>query len=267
MIYIALIIFVLGLCIGSFINAFEYRIENKMGIKGRSLCPHCKHQLSWQDLVPVISYTLLRGKCRYCAKEISPQYPIVELLTGLTFLGVFLKLGLPTDPKSVLSLLIILFICFVAVLVGLHDYKTTYILSSWVYIGIIAAVILAAINYPGDIAWQPVLNYALPYVFSALVPGLLFYSLYFFSKGKWMGEGEYELAALMGLTLGLPLVIPAYYFAFIVGSVVGLALVYISKRKQMNSEIPFGPYLMAGLIFSLIFGQQIVDLYAKLFLG
>jgi leader peptidase (prepilin peptidase)/N-methyltransferase len=82
-----------------------------------------------------------------------------------------------------------------------------------------------------------------------------------------MGAGEYELAALIGLTLGFPLVVPAYYFSFIVGSVVGLILVYVSKKKQMNSEIPFGPYLMAGLIFALIFGQQIVNLYARIFLG
>ena len=82
-----------------------------------------------------------------------------------------------------------------------------------------------------------------------------------------MGEGEYELAALMGLALGFPLILPAYYFGFIVGSIIGLILVYGSKKKKMNSEIPFGPYLMAGLIFALIFGQQIVNLYARIFLG
>jgi leader peptidase (prepilin peptidase) / N-methyltransferase len=281
LIIVAFFVCVAGLAFGSFINALEYRIEIKESINGRSFCPHCKHQLAWYDLFPLLSFLLLRGKCRYCGKKVSFQYPIVELLTGFAFLGVSLSVipglsrnlftripavaGMTIMPT--VSLLLLLFITFVAVLVGLHDYKTTYILSGWVYAGILSALIKLFLGYSGAFAWQPIINYVLPFVLSVFVPGLLFYSLYFFSKGRWMGEGEYELAILIGLTLGFPLVLPAYYFAFIVGSIVGLILVYVSKKKQMNSEIPFGPYLMAGLIFALIFGQQIVSLYAKLFLG
>jgi len=267
MIFAFILIFILGLAIGSFINALEYRIESKMSINGRSLCPHCKHKLAWYDLAPVLSYVFLRGKCRYCGKGISAQYPIVELLAGISFLAIFLEFGFPTDIRAIFVTFLLLFIISVAILVGLHDYKTTYILSGWVYAGVAAAILLIGIRYSGAIAWQPIVGYIEPFLLSALIPGLFFFSMYFFSKGKWMGEGEYELAVFIGLTLGSPLAIPAYYFAFVVGSVVGLALVYISKKKQMNSEIPFGPFLMAGLIFALIFGQQIVNLYARIFLS
>jgi len=273
------LVFIFGLSIGSFVNAFEYRIRENKSISGRSFCPHCKHQLAWYDLFPLLSFILLRGKCRYCGKKISWQYPVVEFLTGVAFVGVFAKYfwipafagmtfeGTGATLKLVVSLLLTFFIVFIAVLVGLHDYKTTYILSLWVYAGVLAAVIRIAISYQGVFAWQPIVSFATPFALAAFIPGLFFYSLYFFSKGRWMGEGEYELAILMGLALGFPLIVPAYYFAFIVGSVLGLILVYGSKQKQMNSEIPFGPFLMGGLAFALIFGQQIADFYARIILG
>lgn len=277
---LTILVFILGLSVGSFVNAYEYRIREKKSIHGRSFCPHCKHQLAWYDLFPLFSFALLGGKCRYCGKKISWQYPIVELLTGVGFVGVFAKyFWIPVGVypelvewtgmtvRSMIGLLLLLFIVFVAVLVGLHDYKTTYILSKWVYLGALAAVILAVVNYQDVFSWQPLFTYFSPFLLSAFIPGLLFYSLYFFSKGRWMGEGEYELAILIGLTLGFPLVLPAYYFAFITGSVVGLLLVYAARKKQMDSAIPFGPFLMSGLVFSLIFGQQIVNLYARIFLG
>src|SRR3989344_5301589 len=82
--------FTFGLCIGSFLNVVIYRIEKEEGfVKGRSYCSHCKHTLSWADLVPVFSFIFLGGKCRYCHKKISVQYPLVEMLTGLVFLLIF----------------------------------------------------------------------------------------------------------------------------------------------------------------------------------
>ena len=87
---ILVLVFLLGLAVGSFLNAFMYRMEQgESALKGRSYCPHCKHTLAWYDLIPLLSFALLQGRCRYCEKSISLQYPIVELVTGLLFLGIF----------------------------------------------------------------------------------------------------------------------------------------------------------------------------------
>lgn len=108
-----LIIFAFGLFIGSFLNCVIYRLEQgKSFLKGRSYCPHCKHQLFWQDLIPVLSFFILRGKCRYCQKSISWQYPLVELATGIIFILCFLLapyqalLWCGVLPKPLIAILI-----------------------------------------------------------------------------------------------------------------------------------------------------------------
>ena len=280
--FIFVMIFVFGLVIGSFINALQYRIQSGKTMKGRSMCPVCEHTLSWYDLFPIISWVSLGGKCRYCKKPISAQYPIVELITGLSFFGVFYSTGLAVQlsdlivrgsfgPRElflvILQAISVVIITFAAILVGLHDYKTTYVLSKYVYLGIIAGFIYNLSQYSGLLTTGQLVNYMYSFILAAIIPAGIFYLMYFLSKGRWMGEGEYELALFMGFTLGFPLILPAYYFAFIVGSIVGLALIYLQKTKKFGSEIAFGPYLMGGLLFSLIFGQQIISLYTRVFMG
>ena len=99
------------------------------------------------------------------------------------------------------------------------------------------------------------------------MPASIFFSLYFFSKGKWMGAGDSELAVLMGLVLGYPLVIVAFYVTFIVGSVWSLIQIYITKKAKMRSAIPLGPFMVLGIFVAYFYGQQMIDLYFKMFLG
>lgn len=275
------LIFALGVAFGSFINALEYRITEEKSIGGRSFCPNCKHQLVWYDLFPILSYVILLGKCRYCHKKISFQYPLIELVTGFVFLGMFYASGyisilakitsVAPSPlwfgRFAISSVSLVIICFAAVLVALHDAKTTYILSQYVYAGIISSIIYNAVRFVGVFSVASFIYYWGSFVLAAGVPALVLFSLYFFSKGRWMGNGDYELALFMGFFLGIPLIVPAYYLAFFGGSIVGLVYVYIQKTKKLNSAIAFGPFLMAGMVFAAIFGQQIIDIYARIFLG
>lgn len=293
------LIFILGLTIGSFINALEYRIEEKKSIKGRSFCPNCKHQLAWYDLVPVLSFIFLRGKCRHCGKKISWQYPIVELLGGLSFVAVAVKAWIPafagmtmggagmtggglttegmidvivraqsrTLTMAIIALLCLFFIIFCLLLVGLHDQKTSYVLSGYVYAAIVAALVHLLASYTGTWEVKELWAYFMPNVLAALTAMAPFAILYFVSKGAWMGAGDIEIAALLGFLLGWPNFLVALYFAFIVGSVWGLVKIYLLKNAGLKSEIPFAPFLLGGILFAFLFAEQLTPLYVRMFLG
>jgi len=290
-----IIIFILGLVIGSFINALEYRITEKKTMAGRSFCPHCKHQLAWYDLFPLLSFAFLGGKCRYCKKKISWQYPLVELGSGFTFVGVLLSSQFATvcdftkgffgSSLPFLSLyklsqykydfflfsgakmFLTLAIFSVLILLALHDAKTGYILSLYVYVAAFLALVLLLLGYPGGASSTDMIAYYVPYLWSAIVPASILFSLYFFSKGKWMGAGDSELAVLMGLFLGFPSVLVSFYFAFIVGSIWSLFLIYVLKKAKMQSAVPLGPFLVLGVYVAYFFGPQLIDIYFKIFLG
>ncbi len=267
-------IFVLGLVLGSFVNALEYRVDEKISVRGRSFCPKCKHQLSWYDLFPVFSWLLLKGRCRYCEEPISAQYPIVEILSGLSLATMAYAFGIIEQFQfalggqlqdiyySITSLFLVAIVSTILVLVALHDYKTGYVLSSYVYVAAFAALLLVSFTGNGYVGWSVLSNH----IYASLGTALPFAVIWAFSRGKWMGAGDIELALLIGLLLGWPATLVSMYFAFIVGSVVGLMLV-ANKRTKLKSEIAFGPFLIAGVYFALLFSQQIADGYVRIFLG
>jgi leader peptidase (prepilin peptidase)/N-methyltransferase len=274
---IGIFLFILGLIIGSFINALEYRIEEGKTIGGRSFCPKCKHPLEILDLVPVVSWIALKGKCRYCDKPISFQYPLIELLTGFSFLLLGIKSGYvyqfnafinniqPINGKEValmmISLILLFFIAFCLLLVALYDAKTTYVLSTYAYAGTVAAVLYHLINI-GQLTFSALT----PYVLSAIIPAAIFYLIYLISKGRWIGLGDAEIALMIGMLLGSPSIIVAYYFAFITGAIYGLLKIWRNKAK-LKSEVPLGPFLIAGSFFAFLFGEQIFSIYVRIFLG
>lgn len=261
--WIFALVFIFGLVIGSFINALEYRIDTDLSIvKGRSLCPNCRKQLAWYDNVPLISFLVLRGRCRQCKKLISWQYPVVELLTGLTFVAVTWKMGL--NPISLITLY---FVSSILILVALHDQKTTYVLSGYIYAAIAATLVYLAVTYTGTWDAREVAVYLLPNILSSLAAMAPFAVLYLVSRGTWMGAGDIEIAALLGLLLGWPNFLIALYFAFIIGSFWGLAKVYLLKNAKLHSEMPFAPFLIAGIIFAFLFSEQLTSLYVRIFLG
>jgi len=274
--------FILGLLIGSFLNAAIYRTETKKSLRGRSFCPHCKHQLSFWDLVPIFSYLFLRGRCRYCKKSISPQYPLVELATGILFAAISLKFILPTlltinnttyqIPNTLYFILYSLFLLFIsAILVFIFTYDLKHsiipdkIVVPAILISLVAIVSLWGLNalsFPQnaiEIAFS-----AISRAFFGVAAGAgLFFLLVFVSKGKWMGGGDVKLGILMGLFLGFPNILVALFFAFLTGALVGLALIAL-RLKKFGQTVPFGPFLVAATFFALFFGGVIISLYLSL---
>ncbi len=259
-----LIIFIFGTIVGSFLNCVIYRLAphqyNGGGfLKGRSYCPLCKHTLSWQDLVPVLSFLFLKGKCRHCQKKISWQYPLVELSTGILFLLIYL---INRGPSSVIfnwvvgSFLIIIFI---------YDLKHYIIPDKIIYPAIIIALIfnyLASVY--GSEGGEEI--YLFDYQFlSAFGAAAFFLLIVLISRGKWMGVGDIKLAFLMGLILGWPNILVALFSAFFIGAVIGTGLI-AAGRKKLSSEVPFGPFLVTGTFLAMLCGEEIIDWYLNLFL-
>jgi prepilin signal peptidase PulO-like enzyme (type II secretory pathway) len=276
--FLLIILFLIGNCIGSFINALQYRIQIGKKNTGRSFCPKCKHQLAWYDLIPILSWILLLGKCRYCKKPISIQYPLIELSVGLIFVGVGLKSGFIQMANgyvlginnfsfiSFVSFLLLAAISTCLILTALHDAKTKYVLSPIVYTTAFLVFCWLVVNYLGSWTIAGLGNYLLSNISAMIFFGLIFFLIYFVSRGKWMGAGDIEIATMIGLFLGWPNSLVAFYFAFIIGAVFGLAKI-LAKKARMKSEIPFGPFLIAGTFFAFLFGEQMFPVYVRIFLG
>ena len=224
-------IFLLGLAVGSFLNVVICRLENKEPIIfGRSHCPKCGAVLKWFDLIPLLSFLLQRGRCRYCHKKISFQYPMVEIFTGAIFLLIF------NFQFSIFNLLIA---CFL-IIIFVYDLKH-YIIPDKV---IFPAILLALV-----FNWSNIL--------SAVLASGFFLSLVLVSKGKWLGLGDVKLAALMGLILGWPNILLALFLSFLSGAIVGLGLIALG-RKSIKSQIPFGPFLSGATVSIMLCSSNLL---------
>jgi leader peptidase (prepilin peptidase)/N-methyltransferase len=222
------VIFIFGALIGSFLNVLILRLPKSQTLTGRSVCIHCRHSLAYYDLFPLISYLSLGGRCRYCQKSISPRYFIIELVSGLLFVFVAInsfmsgsfEIALMARALIVLSLLIVIFVI---------DYEHFLILDSILIFGVVF-VILANIVLDFLLFGSITLSFT-----SFLVSGLLggavafamFYLLWFFSKGRWMGFGDVKLVFFLGLVVGWPLILLLLMPALKSG--LGLAVLETSK--------------------------------------
>ena len=254
--YIA--IFILGLIVGSFLNCVIYRLQtDESFLKGRSFCPNCKHTLSWQDLIPVFGFIILKGKCRYCQNKISLQYPLVELATGILFVLILYY----NFPNLLVTGYWLLVTCFL-IIIFVYDLKHYIIPDKVIYPAIIIAL-LYNIFYSLLITHNS--KFLIQSLLSALGAALFFLLIVLISRGRWMGVGDIKLAFLMGLFLAFPKILIALFLAFFTGAIIGLELI-IAGKKKMKSEVPFGPFLVAGTFLSLFFGEQIIDWYLNFFL-
>ncbi len=248
-------IFIFGLIVGSFLNCIIWRVSIKKSfLKGRSICPKCKHQLNFFDLIPLFSFLALKGKCRYCQKKISWQYPLVELATGFIFLLVSILFW------NNLSLMIFLLIIFsFLIIIFVYDLKHLIIPDNVLVPAIIIAALYRIIE--GLFISKSLLS--LYYLLSIAVPCGFFLLIYLLSKGKWIGFGDVKLAILLGLILGWPNILLGLFLSYLIGGIIGIGLVIISK-KQMKSEVPFAPFLIAGTMIAVLFGTPILNWYLKL---
>ena len=255
------VIFILGLSFGSFINAFVWRLhEKKDWIRGRSECTNCHHILSSLDLLPVLSWLTLRGKCRYCKHKISIQYPLIEIVTSVLFLGSYLLW-----PELITGHNIVIFILWLVLLIGLialalYDIKWMILPTKIIYFLYIPALLIMIINV---LFTKNSLVLLLIYFISSLIGGGIFYLLFYISKGKWIGGGDVRLGFLLGLLATTPsrsfLLI---FLASVIGTIVSIGLLTRGKMKR-NSLIPFGPFLIAGLVIVQFAGSDIIQWYSR----
>lgn len=265
--FIYLFIFILGLCVGSFLNVVILRLQTgEKIVVGRSHCPKCKKELSWLENIPLFSFIMLQGKCKGCKKRISWQYPIVELLTGILFL-------VPLFFSTSIFLLIYywIIICFL-IIIFVYDFKYYVILNKVVWPAIIFVFLAQgclwllknnfSYSLPASSAGGLIAHYSL-FIFSAIIISGFFLCQYLISKGRWIGGGDIRLGFLMGLILGWPNCLVALFLAYILGLIVSLPLLFLGKKK-MNSQIPLGTLLSLATLITLFFGQQILTWYLKL---
>ncbi len=274
---ITLVIFILlGLITGSFLNVLIYRLENKKRktLFGRSFCPSCGQQIAWYDNIPIISWLVLGGKCRKCGKQISSQYPLVELATGFLFAAIGLKflflgalhIGIDSGQArmtapDILNLLFWLFFTAGLIVIFVYDFKHQIIPNEIIYTLLAAGLVFVGV----DTLFFGGYQYLIDHLLSGLLAGGFFYALAAVSKGKWMGGGDIKLVAFMGLVLGWQGLLAALYFSFVLGAVFGLSAL-VAHKKALSSRIPFGPFLVAGTFVGLFFGEQMVSFYVRMFL-
>ena len=253
-----LFVFLFGLVIGSFLNCVIYRIENNQSfLKGRSYCPKCKHTLSWQDIIPVFSFLFFKGKCNYCHKKISIQYPLVEIATGLAFLLIFNFLYQDNILPSWINLAFLFYVACILIIIFVYDLKH-YIIPDKVLFPAIAIVFLYQLIFSFRLLdFNP--------LWSGLAACAFFLFVFLVSGGRWMGFGDVKLAFFMGLFLGYPNILVALFLAFFLGAIIGVGLI-IFGNKNLKSEVPFGPFLITGTFLALLWGKEIISWYTNLFL-
>ncbi len=258
-------IFILGLIIGSFINCLVYRLYTEQSfIRSRSFCPHCRVIIRWFDNIPLLSYLLLRGRCRACRQKISLSYPLVELAGGLLFLLVFLVVRPDfTYPLAwPLILTIIRDWFFAAVLLALFLYDFKYYLVPDI-IAIPSALLALAFNLTIHLSTSSLSDFWSVlgrYLLAGAVAGGFFLLLFIISRGRWIGGGDIRLGFLMGFLVGWPLVLVALFLAYVSGALIGLGLI-AAQKKTMQSIVPFGTFLAPATIITLLFGGQLLNFY------
>ena len=272
------ILIVFGLAFGSFINALVWRVheqsrpkkkrvasDSELSIyRGRSMCPHCQHTLAWYDLLPVVSWALLRGKCRYCHKPISAQYPIVELTTAGLFTSsyVFWPFAL---VGAVSYLLFGLWLVCLVMLVALAVYDLRWMLLPNRIVFPLTAVSVVYAGLSAVVADDPKQSILLSVV-SLLIAGGIFYVLFQISASKWIGGGDVKIGFALGLLLGLPqFAFLMLFLASIIGIVFSLPTI-IFKKVGLKGQIPFGPALIVATVVVKLFGASIITWYTGMFL-
>jgi leader peptidase (prepilin peptidase)/N-methyltransferase len=253
-----------GLIVGSFLNVVVLR-KNMLSLGGRSECMSCGAQLRWYDMVPVLSWLALAGRCRTCGSSISIQYPLVEASTAL----IFGCIGGTTLVFNVPVALTMLLIAAALIAIATYDILHTIIPDMWAYFFAGAAIVYVLLTgIPVDASW-------FMYALSGPVAALPIFTLWLVSGGRWIGLGDAKLSLGIGWLLGPVYGIGAVFFAFVIGAIISVFLLmplphvlqWFSKRGiggfripdtalTMKSEVPFGPYLVASTFivwFSLLY--------------
>jgi len=256
-IYFTILSFILGAVLGSFYNVCIYRIPNKLSVVNPpSHCYNCNTRLKPLDLVPILSWTLLRGKCRYCGQKISPRYALVELLTGILFVLVYSVYGF-----NVITLVYFLLVSLL-VIITFIDLDHYIIPDELIIFGSSGALIFNILGQGISLKDS---------LLGGLICGggmlILIYLIELIKKKEVMGGGDIKLFGMVGLFLGLKLGLLTILLSVYVGAVYGVGSIIYSKirKKEFNSMIPYGPFISVGALISILYGTSIIDWYIGLF--
>ncbi|KKS11777.1 MAG: putative type IV leader peptidase/N-methyltransferase [Candidatus Daviesbacteria bacterium GW2011_GWB1_41_5] len=291
--------FIIGAVLGSFAKAAAERLSGGRSLRGRSHCQSCKHKLAWCDLFPVLSYLSLRGRCRYCKKQIPVGDFLTEVVLGIAVAAVFYitlspNTGLIITPNIntiflVTKIFFQLFVLVILTIVFWTDNKTGLILDKVTYPASIFALfyliadstsrsILFYVNLKSSLLGQylmmPGMTYVQSRIYRFFEPTLwalgsaiglsaVFALLIIITRGKGMGWGDVKYVFFLGLVLGFPGALAAVFLSFIMGALFALVLMVL-KKKTIKETIPFGPFLSLGAGLILLFGKEIMSLYPRL---
>jgi leader peptidase (prepilin peptidase) / N-methyltransferase len=264
---------VLGLVIGSFLNVVILRLPQGVSISlPRSRCTQCQKLISWYDNVPVLSYLILRGRCRNCKKPYSPRYPFIEALTGVVSVLLELKFGLTVEWG--------IFLCFSAALIVLafidldHRILPDVITLNGIWIGILVSVYLAQpsalterlFHFVGYETATPHINALASSLLGAIVGGGLLWGVaeaWLRIRGiEGMGFGDVKMMAMVGAFLGMPLALVTIMLGSLLGSIIGIAYIKIAGKTRQY-ELPFGTFLSLAGIVAVLYGDDLVRWYIE----
>ncbi len=225
-----------GLAFGSFGNVLVYRIHAKKPITGRSMCPSCRRSLSWFELFPVLSFLVLRGKCRSCHHPISVRYPLVELGSAALFIFAF-----TLHPESPIAALLLAFVLYFLFLACVFDASYQQIPDVFtIFIGILALVSLAL----GGSVTSSLLG-----AISMLV---WFGGQWLLSRGKAVGTGDIFLATVLGLYLGFRYALMTLVFSYMAGAMILVVMILLKKIRAKQQRIAYVPFLALGVMLTLL---------------
>ena len=241
--------FLIGICITSFLNVVIWRLPQGLSfVKGRSFCPSCHHQLQWYDLFPVFSYLFLKGKCRYCGNKISARETVLEFLGGCIGMFCFYTYGFSWDTVLVFAVFMILFT------ITMIDFDTMTIPNGLI-ISLIVPVGIFTVLHPETSLMTRAIGFfivSLPmYLLTLLIPDCF-------------GGGDIKLIAVAGFLLGWKLTLLAFFISVLIGGSYAVYLL-LSRKTQKGAHIAFGPYLCAGIMISLLYGETLIQRYLSLF--
>ncbi len=243
-----IIVFILGLFIGSFLNVCIYRIPaGKSIVYPPSSCGSCGHKLSFLDMIPVLNYIINKGRCRYCKEKYSLQYPIIELLNAVMYLVIFAIYGLSYYTAFIFILVSML------IVITLIDYTSMIIPNGIIIFGFIVSIIFKIVLR--DKLVDSLIGLAIGFVLFLLIALIT----------NAMGGGDIKLMSLLGFIFGVKGIVFISFFSFVLGALISVILM-ILKIKSKKDMIPFGPFISFAALLYIIYGNELINVYLNIFI-
>lgn len=262
-VYEVIFVMLLGVSVGSFLNVVIYRVPKEISIfKGRSMCTNCNQTISAKDLIPVISYILLGGKCRHCKAKISPKYPLIEGLTAFLFFFIYLKYGTSVEFFA------FAFLTSILVAVFFIDLEHMIIPDGLVITGLLGGVfilifhLLVGFSYYGEnVQWYyPVMGFL---VNPIILIGIAIIGSFIMGGNEVMGGGDIKIYAPIGIFLGWKMALFSLFVSFFLGGAIS-AILLLFRKKRKENYIPFGPFIVIAVYLTILFGPETLEWYLNI---